>query len=581
MKERLTYFGALKFLSEYIRRYRSNFICFYIGWLLDAGLAISMPILFGVMIDEIVYYQNVDTFVRISVLFVILSVFSCLLYFMIYAQHHYLMGMFTLDIKMDMLEHFLKCDAKYMSTLATGNTLVTMQNYAEECMHFVIRNLCHFVNNILSVIVVATYLLVIDWKIGMVAIAVAPISVVVNKKVGRKVRDKGEEFRESYGEYMGWFFEMASAFRELRMFRMQERVNREFREKHQNMFSAELGSGILKYLGERFTSFFHLCIRLLIFFLAGYAALNGNITVGLLTVVISFYESLVSKITRIGNAWLDSQERISYIQRICDFMKLPVENERNGERQIHISKGEIEFLDVKFSYDNSDALLEHFNLKIKAGERLGLVGRSGAGKTTVAYMLTGFYQPDSGRIRIECQDIQEVSLKSLRKNIGLVQQRTMLIDGTVRENIVMGNLHAADEEIRHACMQAGIWEFVESLPEKLETVIGKRGIGLSGGQKQRIAIARIYLRNPAIIIFDEATASLDSETEELIHSEWEKVLEGRTAIIVSHRKSSVLFCDRVAILEDGKIVETGTPDDMNRNSKRFKEIFAVQEGADD
>lgn len=576
MREKLSYFGALKYLSKYIVKYKSNFICFYIGWLLDTILAISMPILFGIMIDQIVYYQEVHTFIQISILFVVLSVFSCILYFFIYAQHHYLMSMYTFDIKIDMFDHFMKCDAAYMGNMAAGDTLVTIQNYAIECMHFVIRNLCHLVNVVLCAIAVAIYLLIIDWRIGIVAIAISPISAIVNKKIGKRVRDKGEEQRLVYGNYISWIFEMAAAFRDLRIVGLQKKAVKDFGNENVKVFNIETENGILKYVGDFFLKLFNLTIRLVIFFLAGYAAVKGNITVGLLTVVISFYEFLVSKVEYISSSYLDSQERIAYIQHIYDFMQIPVEK-REGKSELKIVKGEIKFENVDFSYPNSSRILSNLNLKINPGEKLGLVGLSGSGKTTLAYMLVGFYRPNKGNISIDEQNIADVSLKTLRKEIGLVQQKAILFNGTIRENILLGKQDATEQEIVQSCIQAGIWEFINSLPNKLDTFVGKDGTGVSGGQRQRIAMARIYLKNPSIIIFDEATASLDAETEEVIHSEWKKVLDQRTAIIISHRKTSLMLCDRIAVLENGHIVEVGATNEMMINSLKFKTIFAMNE----
>ena len=576
MREKLSYFGALKYLSKYIVKYKSNFICFYIGWLLDTILAISMPILFGIMIDQIVYYQEVHTFIQISILFVVLSVFSCILYFFIYAQHHYLMSMYTFDIKIDMFDHFMKCDAAYMGNMAAGDTLVTIQNYAIECMHFVIRNLCHLVNVVLCAIAVAIYLLIIDWRIGIVAIAISPISAIVNKKIGKRVRDKGEEQRLVYGNYISWIFEMAAAFRDLRIVGLQKKAVKDFGNENVKVFNIETENGILKYVGDFFLKLFNLTIRLVIFFLAGYAAVKGNITVGLLTVVISFYEFLVSKVEYISSSYLDSQERIAYIQHIYDFMQIPVEK-REGKSELKIVKGEIKFENVDFSYPNSSRILSNLNLKINPGEKLGLVGLSGSGKTTLAYMLVGFYRPNKGNISIDEQNIADVSLKTLRKEIGLVQQKAILFNGTIRENILLGKQDATEQEIVQSCIQAGIWEFINSLPNKLDTFVGKDGTGVSGGQRQRIAMARIYLKNPSIIIFDEATASLDAETEEVIHSEWKKVLDQRTAIIISHRKTSLMLCNRIAVLENGHIVEVGATNEMMINSLKFKTIFAMNE----
>jgi ABC-type bacteriocin/lantibiotic exporter with double-glycine peptidase domain len=280
----------------------------------------------------------------------------------------------------------------------------------------------------------------------------------------------------------------------------------------------------------------------------------------------------------VSNAYLDAQNRISYIQRIHDFMQSPTEDEWLGKKSIDIADGKIEFANITFAYNERGPVIKDLNLTVNAGERFAFIGKSGCGKTTLAYMLIGFYRPQHGTIAIDQQKLSDCSLNSIRQNIGLVQQDVLIFDGTIRENILLGNPRATYDELVSACRSAGLWEFIELLPDKLDTIIGSKGMGVSGGQKQRIAIARIYLKNPQIIIFDEATSSLDSETEEAIHEAWQMVLTGRTAIIIAHRQNSVMLCERAAIIEEGHIVETGNPKEMAKISEKFKTLFAIKEG---
>ena len=192
-------------------------------------------------------------------------------------------------------------------------------------------------------------------------------------------------------------------------------------------------------------------------------------------------------------------------------------------------------------------------------------------------MLLGFYRPQAGEILIDGIPIQSYTLSSLRENIGIVQQDVLIFDGTVRENIMIGKPDASEEEMIQACKAAGVYDFVMEMEEKFDTRLGKKARKLSGGQKQRVAIARVYLKNPSILIFDEATASLDKDTEEQIHMNWKKVLEGRTAIVIAHRQSSVMLCDRVALMKNGKIIEEGKPEQMKKENKAFRTLFAIQE----
>lgn len=190
-------------------------------------------------------------------------------------------------------------------------------------------------------------------------------------------------------------------------------------------------------------------------------------------------------------------------------------------------------------------------------------------------MLLGFYKASSGNIFIDNQNYYDCSLKSIRNKIGLVQQNVLMFDGTIKENLCLGKKNTSIKEIENVCKAAGIWNFIINLPNKIDTVLGKNGIDLSGGQKQRLSIARIYLRNPKILIFDEATSALDTETETIIHQAWKDILKNRTAIVIAHRLSSVMLCDQVAIMENGQIIKTGSPKELLDNCKIFNELFAI------
>lgn len=578
MNKKLNYVTAIEFLSKYIKKHKRNFIMFYFGWFFEMILSIAMPILFGVMIDEIVYYQNLDTFMKISGVFVLMSLFSCALYFFIYAQHGYLMSIYTFDIKKDIFEHFQKCDAEYLTDMQTGDIIETIQSYPSECMHFVIRNILHMVNGIICIIAITVYLFVISWQIGLFVLIVAPISVTLNAKFGKKIRQYGEEKREYYRGYISWLFEILSALRDIRLLGAQHKTNQTFQENHKKMFNVNIKSSISTLTATNMIALTNLLVQLSIFTFAGFLAMTGNITMGLLTVIITFFAMFKSNISETSTRFLDMQDRISYIQRIYDFLNAPTEANEKRKKELHITDGTITFENIHFSYNKGNVVLDDFNLHISAGERAALIGKSGCGKTTLAYMLIGFYRPTHGEIIIDGQKLSDCSLTSIRQNIGLVAQDVLIFDGSIRDNILLGNKQASGDEVALVCKKAGLWEWLNTLPDHINTIVGKNGLGLSGGQKQRISIARIYLKDPKIIIFDEATSSLDSETEKAIHASWESVLAGRTSIVIAHRLSSVMLCQKAAILEHGRMVELGTPKAMTENSKKFQTLFPIKGG---
>jgi len=347
------------------------------------------------------------------------------------------------------------------------------------------------------------------------------------------------------------------------------------------MFSVNIKSGISTITAQNIINGTNLIIQLAIFTLTAYLVNGGNMTIGLLTIVMAYFTSLTWQVGNISSSYLDAQNRVGYIQRIYDFMTAPTEEGWQGKNTLSVHDGEIIAKDITFAYQKSGDVLQGFNLHIKPGERIALCGKSGCGKTTFGYMLLGFYEAQGGNISIDRQNLSDCTLKSIRQSIGMISQEVLLFDGSIKENLLLGNPGASDDEIISSLQKAGIWEHVSGLSDGINTVIGSKGIGLSGGQKQRIAIARIYLKNPSIIIFDEATSSLDSETEKQIHEAWEAMLAGRTSIIIAHRQSSVMMCNRAALMDNGKIIEIGVPKDLEKSSAAFKELFALREVSGD
>ena len=540
-------------------------------------LGIVMPILFGIMIDEIVYHQNIASFLRISLVFVIMSVFSCVLYFLIYAQHQYLMSMYVYDIQRDIFRHLQKANAEFMADAKTGDIISIVQHYARECMHFVIRNIIHITNGCINLVLLTVYIFIISPWIGLLMLVAVPVSVIINARFGKKIRDYSNEQREYYGGYISYIYEVFTAIRDIRLLGAVSKVSREVVSRHKKMFAVNIKSGISTITVQNIINGTNLIIQLSIFTLAAYLVSGGGMTIGLLTIVMAYFSALTSQVRQISNSYLDAQNRVGYIQRIYDFMNAPTEDEWQGMNPLSVEHGEIIAEDISFAYQKSSDVLQGFSIHIKPGERIALCGKSGCGKTTFGYMLLGFYGAQNGCISIDGQNLSDCSLKSIRQNIGMISQDVLLFDGSIKENMLLGKPKASDDEIVSALQKAGIWEHISELPQGIDTIIGSQGIGLSGGQKQRIAIARIYLKNPSIIIFDEATSSLDSETETQIHEAWKEMLAGRTSIIIAHRQSSVMLCDRAALMENGKIIEIGTPGDLVNASEAFSELFALRE----
>jgi ABC-type multidrug transport system fused ATPase/permease subunit len=262
------------------------------------------------------------------------------------------------------------------------------------------------------------------------------------------------------------------------------------------------------------------------------------------------------------------------IERIFEILELPLE--KDGVKEIEIKEGEIVFENVSFSYDGREKVLENVSFKVKKGEKVAIVGKTGVGKSTLVSLILRFYEPQSGRILIDNQDIKYAKLRSLRKYISIVSQNDFLFSDTIRENIRFGNPNALDEEVEKAAKLAYADEFIKKLPKGYETKIGERGINLSGGERQRISIARAILKNPKILILDEATSAVDSETENKIQKALEDLMRGRVTLIIAHRLSTILNADKILVFENGKIVGEGTHQELYKNNEIYRKLFDHQ-----
>lgn len=574
-KKELNHWTALKFLSQFLDGLRFEFVLFYFGWLFDTLIGIITPVLFGIMINEIVYYRDLPLFIRIGILFFGVSVFSSILYYWIYKIYSDFWGQIISRVRLRLYQTVQRMDAEEMSNSNYGDLLDIIQNKVYECVNFIVRNIIHNINNFLSIIICFVIVFLLNPWIGVLLFAIAPLSVFVSWKFGKRVREERYQNQLRYGGYIGWLYEMFSSLKDIRLLGAENRVLHLFRRQQKDLMDSDVKARVTELKSEHIIINVNNLIQMLLYGVLAYFSIKENLSIGSIVVVLTYFEKLKRGFNKVSNTYMDAQYRLSAMGRIKEVLERPTVDDWKGREEMVPKNGAISFEHTSFAFRNKEPVIKDFDLDIKPGEKVALVGESGCGKSTLAYLLLGFYKPEKGVIKIDGKDISEFTLESIHRNIGVVQQDVLIFDGTIRENVMLGNETASEEEMLAACKAAGVYDFVTELPDGFETVLGTKGRQLSGGQKQRISIARVYLKNPAILIFDEATASLDNETEALIHNAWKSVLKNRTAIIIAHRQSAVELCDRVALMRDGHILESGTPEWLYENSEEYRTLFAI------
>ena len=416
-----------------------------------------------------------------------------------------------------------------------------------------------------------------DWQLSLLAIIMIPIAALSSKNLGKKMGKKVYLSLEASDKFMKFLSEMIKGSWLIKIYQKEEeelkRISMVIDERFKAIRKVEqtrLGAGpIMEIISA-------IAIAIVVFF-AGYRSMQGAITLG---EFVSFLAALMlayQPVRALAGINIGMQEGIAAAKRIYEIIdqKNEIYHDENAP-SLKLNNASIEFKNISFTYPDGTHALKNLSAKIEGGTKVGLVGISGSGKTTFLNLIPRFFHLKNGSIFIDNQNINDINLNSLRKEISLVSQDVILFDDTIRANILYGNAFASNEEIIEACKFAAAQDFVEKLPNKYETIIGENGIKLSGGQKQRLSIARAILKNSSIILLDEATSSLDSESESVIQKAIENLTKNKTTIIIAHRLSTVMNCDKILVFENGQIIEEGKHEFLVNNSSTYKKLYEKQ-----
>jgi len=416
-----------------------------------------------------------------------------------------------------------------------------------------------------------------DWQLSLLAIIMIPIAAISSKNLGKKMGKKVSISLEASDKFMKFLSEIIKGSWLIKIYQKEEeelkRISMIIDERFKAIRKVEqtrLGAGpIMEVISA-------IAIAVVVFF-AGYRSMQGAITLG---EFVSFLAALMlayQPVRALAGINIGIQEGISAAKRIYELIdqKNEIYHDENAP-SLKLINASIEFKNISFTYPDGTQALKNLSAKIEGGTKVGLVGVSGSGKTTFLNLIPRFFHLKTGSIFIDNQNINDINLNSLRKEISLVSQDVILFDDTIKSNILYGNALASNEDIIKACKFAAAQDFVEKLPNKYETIIGENGIKLSGGQKQRLSIARAILKNSSIILLDEATSSLDSESESVIQKAIENLTKNKTTIIIAHRLSTVMNCDKILVFENGKIIEEGKHEFLVNNSLTYKKLYEKQ-----
>lgn len=553
------YKRLLQFVKPYGPRMAFAILCMIVA----AAAYLIVPWLIKNVVDEVL--QKKDMMMLNLIVGAILLVFL-LRGFATYGQTYnmsYIGQHVIIDIREALFKHLQRLSLSYFDKRKTGVIMSNLTNDVGALQTAIVDNLVSMVTESVTLIGSLISMLLIDWKLTLVTLITVPMVLGIINIFGKKLRLAGHDVQGRAADITALLQETLSAVRVVQSFAREHFELNRFQRENENNFRAVIKATKLTSLLSPLVEFSAAIAVVIILWYGGYSVVSGYISAGSLIAFLIYAINLSNPVKRLSQVYGNIQKAMAAGDRVIDILDTKSEVEEKENAQVMPSiRGEVEFNHVNFSYDDESVALKDFTLDVKPGEVTAIVGPSGAGKTTLANLLPRFYDVTSGSITIDGINIKDVTFKSLREQIGLVPQDTMLFNTSIRENILYGRLDASDEEILAAAKAANVMEFVDKLPDGLETIVGERGSSLSGGQRQRVAIARAILKNPKILILDEATSALDTESEKLVQEALERLMKGRTAFVIAHRLSTIQNADRIVVLKQGALVEQGTHDEL-------------------
>lgn len=482
-------------------------------------------------------------------------------------------------LRNDLYRHLQRLDVAYYDRTRTGDLMSRVTNDVSVLQQLISSSMMQLFTDLFTFTAIAIYMLFIDWKLTLLLLATFPFMILTTRLFGKRIRSSFRKVQESLADVSDHLQTTLTGIRLIKSFTAEEYESNRFSERTKRNMDANVQVVKLRAAYEPIIDFINFIGLAIVLVFGAWLSMNGMMTVGTIVAFIAYLRLLQNPVRHFSRILNTIQQAAAAYERIVEVMNTKAEIvDAEGAAILPTTRGHIQFQNVSFSYSGAEEgmVLHRFDLELKPGEVTALVGSSGSGKTTIAHLIPRFYDVREGSVTIDGYDVREVALDSLREQIGIVSQDIVLFNGSIEENIKYGNQNATEKEVIAAAKAANAAEFIESFKHGYDTQIGERGVKLSGGQKQRLSIARAILKNPKIIILDEATASLDTESEQLIQGALSKLLKGRTCLVIAHRLSTIQQADHIYVLEDGQIREHGTHHALMKRKGRYSELYELQ-----
>ena len=570
---------TIKKVLHYIRRYRFFLIASLVLALITVVLTLYVPILTGQAVDLIVGKGQVDFagVYRICVKIGIAILLTMVAQWVMNVANNKITYSVVRDIRTDAFEKIQVLPLSYIDSHSYGGIVSRVIADADQFADGLLMGFTQLFTGVITILGTLGFMLSVSVPIALVVVVLTPVSLFVAAFIAKRTYQMFRMQSETRGEQTALIEEMIGNQKVVQAFGQEKEVGDRFDEINDRLSKYSLQGTFFSSITNPSTRFVNALVYAAVGVFGAFFAIQGGISVGQLSCFLSYANQYTKPFNEISGVVTELQNAIACAGRVLELIEETPEIP-DSEDAINLGKadGKVEIEDVYFSYEPNQKLIEHFNLQVKPGQRVAIVGPTGCGKTTLINLLMRFYDVNSGAIKVSEKDIRKVTRESLRANYGMVLQETWLKQGTIRENIVMGRENATDDEVLAAAKASHAHSFIKRLPNGYDTVIGEDGGSLSAGQKQLLCITRVMLCLPPMLILDEATSSIDTRTEMRIQKAFATMMQGRTSFLVAHRLSTIQEADVILVMRDGKIVEQGNHEELLAANGFYKTLLDAQ-----